>query len=91
MNFYHLDASQYVVLPFWANGQSLITNHVFPLREVLCLAFLEKILFFLPPCPLRPLREALIFVPVVAPLYTHLCNLRDLIKSPPNSQKNGCW
>jgi D-glycero-beta-D-manno-heptose-7-phosphate kinase len=73
MNFYHLDASQYVVLPFWANGQPLITNHVFPLRplrEVLCLAFLEKILSFLPPCPLRPLREALIFVSVVAPLYT---------------------
>ena len=65
-NFYHLDAPQYVVPPFWTNGQSqsLVTNHIFPpqpLREVLCLAFFEKILSFLPLRPLRPRREEFIF------------------------------
>jgi hypothetical protein len=100
MNFYHLDAAQYVVPPFWANGQSPITNHVFPLRplrplrEALCLSC---------GCRFAALGRKAFYLTSGATTATSgqdssgnrypsdLCNLNDLIKLPPNSQKSGCW
>jgi hypothetical protein len=53
--------------------------------------FFGKILSFLPPRPPRTLCEALTFVWLRHRHAPHLCNQKDLIKSPLNSRKSGCW